>query len=263
VTARRVRRSSRAPDDPARFEHDGRVLLVWERGVVGGPVFVLVHGIGVARHYFAQLVPVLASRGTVLTVELPGFGSAPKPVPRRVQRIEDHADLLAAYLRSRAERAAVLVGHSMGTQIVVDLAVRHPGLAGRVVLIGPVTDPEAATPWQQGGRLVLDMLGESPGANVAVLTDYAKTGPRWYLATLPIMLGYDLPAMLPRVQVPALVVRGSRDPIARRGWTRRVADLLPRSRLVEIPGAHHVAMYTHPAAVAAEIERGVPAEEPR
>jgi pimeloyl-ACP methyl ester carboxylesterase len=235
--------------DPARFEYGGRVLLVFEQGRRTGPTFVLVHGIGVASRYFGRLAPLLAEHGRVLTVELPGFGQAPKP--GRVQRVEDHGDLLAAYLGSIGCPDAVLVGHSMGTQIVVDAALKHP--VGALTLIGPVTDPDARSALRQGGRLLLDMLRESPASNWIVLTDYARCGPSWYLRTLPSMLGYDLERRLPQVTVPATVVRGSRDPIATPRWARRVAALLPTSRLVEVGGAPHVAMFSHPARVAAEI----------
>jgi pimeloyl-ACP methyl ester carboxylesterase len=234
---------------PARFEHAGRVLLVFEQGRPTGTTFLLVHGIGVASRYFRRLAPLLAEHGRVLTVELPGFGRAPKP--RTTQRVEDHGDLLAAYLASRGCTDAVLVGHSMGTQIVVDTALKHP--VGRLMLIGPVTDPEARSALRQGGRLLLDMLREPPASNWIVLSDYAMTGPSWYLRTLPSMLGYDLEAALPRVDVPTTVVRGSRDPIAPPRWARRVRDLLPSSRLVEVEGAPHVAMFSHPARIMAEI----------
>jgi pimeloyl-ACP methyl ester carboxylesterase len=235
--------------DSVRFEYGGRVLLVFEQGRDTGTTFVLVHGIGVASRYFRRLAPLLAEHGRVLTVELPGFGQAPKP--RRVQRVEDHGDLLAAYLASIGCTDAVLVGHSMGTQIVVDAALKHPVRA--LTLIGPVTDPDARSAVRQGWRLFLDTLRESPASNWIVLTDYARCGPSWYLRTLPSMLGYDLERMLPQVAVPATVVRGSRDPIAPRQWVRRVAALLPKSRLVEVQGAPHVAMFSHPARIAAEI----------
>lgn len=234
---------------PARFGHAGRVLLVFEQGRAAGPTFVLVHGIGVGSRYFRRLAPLLAEHGHVLTVELPGFGNSPKPQP--TQRVEDHGDLLAAYLTARGCTDALLVGHSMGAQIVVDAALKTP--VGGLMLIGPVTDPQARSAPRQGGRLLLDMTREPPASNWIVLTDYARCGPSWYLRTLPSMLSYDLEAMLPRVRVPTTVVRGGRDPIATASWARRVRDLLPQSRLVEVAGAPHVAMFSQAARVAAEI----------
>jgi pimeloyl-ACP methyl ester carboxylesterase len=67
------------------------------------------------------------------------------------------------------------------------------------------------------------------------------------------MLGYDLEAALPRITVPALVARGTRDPICRHDWAVRLAALLPAGRLAEVPGAPHVEMWANPGMVAAEL----------
>jgi pimeloyl-ACP methyl ester carboxylesterase len=67
------------------------------------------------------------------------------------------------------------------------------------------------------------------------------------------MLQYDLEAALPRISAPSVVVRGTRDPICRHDFASRLASLLPTGRLVEVPGAPHVAMWRRPDLVAAEL----------
>ncbi|HEY8317672.1 MAG TPA: alpha/beta fold hydrolase [Amnibacterium sp.] len=247
----------RPPAATRAFRFDGRVALVHERGSGPAAPVVLVHGIGVARLYFEPLAHLLAASGRVIVVELPGFGRAPKQRHHSPPSIEELARLLAALLRDAGGGPYRLVGHSMGTQIVADLAARDPQLVADLALLGPVTDPAAPDAVRQGLRLALDTLGESAGANAAVFTDYLRTGPLWYLRTLPFMLGYDLLGVLPRIPVPALVLRGARDPIAPHDWTAEVAAHLPRSRFVEVPGAHHVVQFTHAAAVAAALSEGV------
>lgn len=236
---------------PARFVRGDRVLLHVRSGRPSGPTFLLVHGIGVGCRYFARLIPLLEERGTVVTVELPGFDHAPKS--RDVLTVEDHADLLAELLREQGDRV-VAVGHSMGAQIVADLAARHADVVAAVALLGPVTDPRERTAWQQGLRLAQDTLMEPPGANRVVFTDYARTGPARYFRTLPSMLHYDLEAVLPRIAIPSLVLRGSRDPICRHDFAARLAALLPAGRLVEVPGAPHVEMWLRPGLVATELD---------
>jgi len=56
---------------------------------------------------------------------------------------------------------------------------------------------------------------------------------------------------LPRVKVPALVIRGERDRIAPMWWVDRVAALLPQGRAAVIPEAAHVPNYSHPKRLAA------------
>jgi pimeloyl-ACP methyl ester carboxylesterase len=221
-----------------------------------GPVFVLVHGIGMSHRYLARLHRSLTARGTVISVDLPGFGGLPKP--DHDVDIAEMADGLAALLdRIRADAIAtgpvVLVGQSMGTQWVVELAARRPDLAQAVVLIGPVADERRRTVLQQAGRLALDTMRETPGANALVFADYLRCGPLWYLAQLRHMLDYLIEDRIVGVEAPVLVVRGSRDPIASLGWSRHLTAAAQRAALVEIPGRAHNAQHTAPGAVASAV----------
>jgi pimeloyl-ACP methyl ester carboxylesterase len=141
----------------------------------------------------------------------------------------------------------------MGAQIVLEAALQDPGAFSAVVLLGPVVDHEAPRAWQQGRRLLTDFLLETPSANWATLRDYARTGPRWYLASLPPMLAYRTGTAVARLALPLLVLRGARDPIATRGWVEQLRRLARVARIVEVPGAAHVVMFTHPEEVAREI----------
>jgi pimeloyl-ACP methyl ester carboxylesterase len=234
-------------------EHGGSTMLVKRPhgDSDAGQQFVLVHGIGVSSRYFTRLAHVLAPWGGVHVVELPGFGGAPRP-PSPLT-VEQHAATVNAYVRGSGLGRPVLVGHSMGVQVVVESALQDPSLFPAVVGIGGVVEPGARTALRQGLRLAHDMLLETPAANWAVLRDYARTGPRWYLRTVPIMLGYRTEEALQRLPVPLLLVRGRRDPIAPRAWTEQMHRLAPHSRLVEIDRAAHVAMYTRPEQVAEQI----------
>ncbi|GAA2752063.1 alpha/beta fold hydrolase [Amnibacterium kyonggiense] len=236
--------------DPDRLELAGRTMLRHRFGPRDGRPFVLIHGIGCGLDYWLRLVPVLAAHGPVHVVELPGFGRAPKPA--RALAIEELADHVVDLLESIG-RPVVLVGQSMGTQVVLEAALRVPDRIDRLVAIGAVTDDAERTAALQGLRLLQDVLSETPGANVAVFRDYLRCGPRRYLATLPSMLGYDTEAATAAVTVPTLLVRGAGDPICRRPWARRLAARLGVGGLVEIPGAVHNAQHTHPRAVASAI----------
>lgn len=234
------------------FRHGDRTMLVHRPPHESdtGPHFVLVHGIGVSALYHARLARALAPSGSVHVVDLPGFGQAPRP--GRPLGIEDHAGVLNAYVRSAGLPHPHLVGHSMGTQVVVEAALQDPDLYADVVAIGGVVDPEARTAARQALRLAQDVLREPPTTNWTVLSGYARTGLRWYLRTLPVMLDYRTEEALPRLRVPLLVVRGARDPIATGPWAAHMGRLAG-TRVVEIEGAAHVAMHTHPDQVASAV----------
>jgi pimeloyl-ACP methyl ester carboxylesterase len=237
------------------FVHEGETLLVKQRAHIrpARRNFLLVHGIGVSSRYFERLAVRLAEEGHVHNVDLPGFGGAPKPAhPMSIRRF---AALLCAYLDAEKVRDCVLVGHSMGTQIVTEMARTRPDLAGAIVLIGPVVDPAAPTAVQQAVRLALDMLRETPASNLVVLADYARCGLLWYLRQLPAMLRYPALERFAEVRVPRLVMRGRNDTVAPREWAQTLAEASGGTRLVEIPQAAHVAQFTAPNAVADAVLR--------
>lgn len=52
--------------------------------------------------------------------------------------------------------------------------------------------------------------------------------------------------VLPHLDVPVLLLRGERDPVAPQPWIERAASLLPDARTVVVPGAAHGVTYSHP-----------------
>ncbi|GGI39999.1 hypothetical protein GCM10010988_26890 [Cnuibacter physcomitrellae] len=228
-------------------------------GVVGAgaeigavpPEIVLIHGIGVSHRYFERLHRRLGREARVVAIDLPGFGGLPKP--HWNPTIGEMAAALAEVLDRLEVGHAVLVGQSMGSQWVTELAVQRPDLASHVVLIGPVSDERHRTPLSQGVALLADILREPPRSNLIVLTDYLRCGPRWFGAQLRWMLSYRLEDAVERLTVPLLVLRGARDPIAGMRWCRGLRDRAPEAGLVLVPRAPHNAQTTAPVAVASAL----------
>lgn len=128
-----------------------------------GPVFVLLHGIGMSHRYYRRLQALLAQHGDTHAIDLPGFGGTPRP--DRQLSIAEYAGHIAATLEKMGSSRIVLIGHSMGTQFATELAVQRPDLVSHLVLLGPVVDPARRTVFQQALSLGLDSLLESPVGN--------------------------------------------------------------------------------------------------
>ena len=196
------------------------------------PVFVLLHGIGMSHRYYRRLQVLLARHGDTYAVDLPGFGGTPRP--DRQLSVADYALHTAAALQKMGVSRAVVIGHSMGTQFATELAVQRPDMVSHLVLLGPVVDPARRTVFQQSLSLGLDSLLESPLGNATVFTDYDRSGMRWYLTELPVMMTYDLQAQVALVAQPVVVIRGSRDPVAPRAWCEKLAATAPDGSFLEI-----------------------------
>ncbi|WAP52491.1 alpha/beta hydrolase [Arthrobacter sp. ATA002] len=215
----------------------------------GAARVVLVHGIGASGRYYSRLVEELAKTSTVHTVEMPGFGST--PTPDSGLDMADFAAVTCDALRAAGIGPAQWVGHSMGCQVVTEMALMAPELVTSVVLLGPTINRGERNAVLQGFRLAQDCLREPPAINWILLTDYLRAGPRWYLRTMPKMVRHRLEERIGKVQAPVTLVRGERDPIVPAGWLQELAAARPGSAAVELPGQPHVCMFTEPAQTAA------------
>ena len=232
-----------------RFDHHGATLVAEEHGA-GPRVFVLIHGIGMGRTVFADLIDHLLPYGRVVAVDLPGYGEAPEPP--RTPTMERNADVVAAFLRDRGIVRPVLVGHSMGTQVVVEVAARHPGVAGAAALIGPTVDPSERTAVCQLARLAQDLLIESPRVIVAGAREYLRAGPH-LRRKMRAMLVHRPERTYPRVRIPVLVLRGEHDRVVSREWAQEVVRLLPDGTYAEVEGHGHETMIRDAAPTARAI----------
>lgn len=232
-----------------RFGHDGAELVVEERGA-GSPLLVLLHGIGMGRRVFADVADRLAGTGRMWLIDQPGYGEAAEPA--RTPTMERMADLVAALLRSRGEQGAIVVGHSMGTQVATELAARHPQLVDRLILAAPTVDASARTPARQLGRLARDLAVESPRVLAIGGREYLRAGPN-LRRKMRAMLVHRPEQAYPRVRVPTLVLRGEHDYVSPRTWCRQVVALVPEARLVELSGHGHETLIRDGAPAAAAI----------
>jgi pimeloyl-ACP methyl ester carboxylesterase len=228
--------------------------VAFRRLGAGPRTFVLVHGLGVSGSYFVPLARRLARAGCVVVPDLPGTGhSAAAGGPLGVSA---QADVLAALVdhTCRGERP-VLVGNSLGCQVILDLAARGLVPTGPLVLIGPSVDPRYRFLLRQLGTMALDLVREPPALWAIVARDYLVTGPAGIVTTALSALADRPEEKLPLVEAPVLVVRGERDALTTRGWAIRCAELAPRGRFVGLAGAAHAPHFSHARLVAGIIER--------
>ncbi|PRI12543.1 alpha/beta fold hydrolase [Leucobacter massiliensis] len=233
------------------YERDGVRMAFTDTPGPGGCTFVLIHGIGMGRVVFSGVGERLAGRGRVLAPDLPGFGDSPEPGTRT--SLEDSARFIARFIREEAREPVVLVGHSMGTQIAAEVALRQPELVRGLVLIAPTVNRRERSAIRQALRMVQDTAGEGPKVLLTGLAEYVKTSPAWFLNKLRFMLAHRLEDICPRIGTPALVLRGETDRVCPRDWTGEIAAALPHGRMLEIPGRGHEAIIKSPEPVASMI----------
>ena len=225
----------------------------------GRTPIVLVHGLSVSSAYMVPVAELLAADFPVYAPDLPGFGRSEKP--DTTLDVPALAAALARWMDEAHVPRAALLGNSLGTQVIVELAARRPEKVDRGILVAPTCDPCLRRP-----RVVLDLLKdaalEKPSLLPLHVADDVRAGPRRILRTFRHALRHPMRQRLRQVQAPVLVVRGASDPLASRRWVREVAARLPRGRLLEIPDAPHALNYSTPEPLAEAVRRFMLADEP-
>jgi pimeloyl-ACP methyl ester carboxylesterase len=199
---------------------------------------VHVPGLGLDARSSARLRRTVP--GEVLL--LPGMGLR-GPVPA----LDRLAERLVAGL---GEGPVLLVGHSQSCQVVAAAAERDDRVAA-VVLLGPTTDPRLRSPWGLVARWVRTALAEPLSTVPLAVAQWLATGPAAMAALWRRAAPDRIDVRLRRLPVPVVVVRGGRDRLCDADWAASLVASCPSGRLVEIPGAAHMTVQTHPREVAA------------
>ena len=119
----------------ATYSINGQQIHAVEEGQPNRQVALLIHGWSSSWYAMSPLLKLLGQRFRAIAIDLPGYGQSP-PMPNHVT-IPAYADLLTEFIEKVSDGPVVLVGHSMGGMISLTLALRHPVLVERMVLISP------------------------------------------------------------------------------------------------------------------------------
>jgi 2-hydroxy-6-oxonona-2,4-dienedioate hydrolase len=227
-------------------------------GGTPGPPMVLVHGLSMSSRYLMPTAERLADRYCVYVPDLPGFGKSAKP--RHALNVPELAEALLAWMDEMHLDAPVLLGNSLGCQIILELAARNPRRAAGLILAGPTVDPLGRSVLRLLLRTAWDALHEPPTLLAVAVYDYLHAGLRRSWRTLQHTVNDPVESKLHLVTVPTLIVRGERDRIVPQSWVEALDQKLPNSRLHILPQGAHGINFSEPDELASLVEEFVKAE---
>ncbi len=201
---------------------------------------VLVHGGGsTIETSFGVILPLLAANRRVIALELEAHG-------RTAHRegdasFEQDADDVAALLRFLKVSTADLAGFSNGGNTVMEVALRHPGLVRKIVVVSSFFKRSGMIEGFFEG-LQHACLGDMPGPLQQAFLDVTPDQER-----LQIMFDKDRNRMLRfrdwpddmlrAITVPTLLVTADHD-VMTTDHTVEMLHLIPEARLLIVPGIH-------------------------
>jgi pimeloyl-ACP methyl ester carboxylesterase len=261
--------------------------LAWSSAGAGSPPVLLTDGIGCAGYIWRRLAPELARARRVLHWNYRGHGKSAAPRdPARVT-VDDCVRDLLAVLDAAAEERAVLAGHSMGVQIVLEAYRRAPErVAGLLLVCGapgrpidtfhdsPVLKtvfPYARAVFDRWPKLAESGFRAVVSSEVAVeyalafevnrvlvrredlmqyFEDLARVDAALFVRLLESAAAHDASDVLPLVRVPTLVIAGERDGFTPMRLSVAMHEAIAGSELLVLPGGTHVGPLEHPDLVA-------------
>jgi len=133
-----------------------------------GKPLILLHGGGPEVDAFAGNVAGLAKERQVIAPHLQGHGRTPDT--DRPLRHEFLADDIAALIRHLNISKADVAGYSLGAGVALQLAIRHPDVIDRLVVLSTIFRNDG---WYPEGRAAFDQME----ANAPAIGEYLKTSP--------------------------------------------------------------------------------------
>ncbi|HXN16382.1 MAG TPA: alpha/beta hydrolase [Usitatibacter sp.] len=220
------------------------------------PAIVFVHGTALDHSVWQWQSRYLAHHGySVLAPDLPGHGRSPGAARTTIEAM---ADWVAALIESACLARAAVVGHSMGSLVALDTALRYEKRVHKVALLGsavpmPVNEaflaaarddsPAAFDMGSVWGHARLALLRQSavPGVSLVAASRQlnARASPGVQYADLLACHTYaPTSAALQALRVPALVVAGRRDQMTPLKSGQALAAQIPGAQLVLLDAGH-------------------------
>ncbi len=255
---------------------DGIEVATIDTGARAGsdePPLLLIHGLSSYMGFWEYQIPHFAQSRRVIALDLPGYGSSSRPDAPCTPPW--YADVVASVLDAKGIASADVMGHSMGGQVALTLALDHPSRVNRLVLSAPAgferfdagasafmkewwTEDRALRTSEQELRMVFTTaVFNKPDAGVERLleervrmsnTESFRGTSVAVARSVHGMLDHPVADRLPEIDQPTLIVFGTEDrmipnPAFTGGRTRAIAEsgqrAMPSAQLVMLPGAGH------------------------
>lgn len=246
--------------------------IAYERAGQGPPLVLLNGGVGDGPGTWRHQIDALSDEFTVVAWDAPGSGRSSDP-PESF-RLAQFADCLAGFVAALGLGRPHVAGLSFGAGLALELYRRHPAIPRSLVLAGAYAGWAGSLPpdvVEQRLQLALKLAELAPdelvrallptmvseSAPAEVLDQLAATMSEFHPVGFRVMARAfaeaDVRDVLPRIQVPTLLLYGDRDVRAPLPVGEALHAAIPGSRLVVIPGVGHVSNIEAPERFNAEL----------
>lgn len=227
-----------------------------------GPALLFVHGVGSSAAIWDYQLDAFAPDHRCVAIELRGNGvPKPEPDPSLITRSGYAIDVLTVADTLGIEKFTI-VGCSLGGVVAFELWSRAPERIESMVIVGSFAAYPNARAYADGIKAAATdagsmaafaqaraaKMGLPPERLKETLEQYSRKELASFLAATDATWTGNYTALLPTIDVPALVTCGERDVIAPPELSRAIADGIPGALYELVPDAGHVSNADNPTA---------------
>lgn len=240
-----------------------------EQGAPHDPPLILLHGLSDSWFSYSPVLPALAARHHVYVLEQRGHGDSSRPATGYA--MTDFAADVVAFMNAVKLPKAVIVGHSMGSIVAIELALAAPERLTGLILVGACANwktPDNVAFQQQVNALedplppafVRDFQASNTYAPLPeaflerVTAESMKVPARVWHAALQGVLAADYFARLGDIRMPTLILGGEHDTFCPPASQRELAKRIPNAELKLYANTRHCPNWEHPEQFVRDVE---------
>jgi pimeloyl-ACP methyl ester carboxylesterase len=231
-------------------------------GITSRLPVILIHGAG--SNYLCWPAEIRRLRNvSVYAIDLPGHG---KSTGTAHHRVTSYQSAIIDFISQLGINRAVLVGHSLGAAIGLQLALDHPELvSGLICIAGAASfqiDPVFINLFRltQTQKTALELMKTYFAPHCGnqlwfphLLKSLEKVRNSLWYADLRASEQFDLRSQLSQIYTPTLVLSGTHDPMVSSSSASYLAHQLPNAELIRFYQHGHMLMLEDPKSVANHI----------
>jgi len=155
------------------------------------------NGLGVSTFFWDHIGAYFSARHRVVVWDFPGHGASTRPADPSLFTMPGLADDLVEVMDRAGVEQAVLLGHSLGCQVILEATRRHPDrVAGLIPILGAPGRPAETLFHPRFGKLIYRLayeLGTRIPKAVEVALESSMTRPEaWPIIRLSGLVHPDL-----------------------------------------------------------------------
>lgn len=250
-------------------------LRIHHRAKRSRATLLFIHGLGNSGAAWNDVIALLPSDVSVVSIDLLGFGKSPRPSWATYNVKTQARSVMATLIKYRLQTPVIIVGHSMGSLVGVEIARRYPLVVRSLILCSPPfykTDTELKGLFPKSDQ-VLRRLFKYSKKHPEYIVSMSKLALKYglvnaafsvttenvdvYMAALEAsIINQTSLADAMRLRTPMTILVGQLDPVIVRGNLKELAGARANRRLITVIAGHEIQGLFIPA-VAKAIEQQI------